>query len=385
MAAVRARHIVVVAVALLAMAGCSGSRSPAPSAGAGGAATTAGLDASSRLHLAAAWDWSPPPGFSVGIPASDSSEIALTTEHQLTVLLDAKGAVRWRVERPVRDVAPALTADSVLVPTEKGLLALDRATGRERWTATLDDRTNTPVVVGGVGGRAVVTTWKGLLAGIDLADGSVAWRTPLGGASLGPAAVSGSTAVATFDTGHVAGAVAVDAATGRQRWAVALPPDGTSAPAIVAGPDGRGATVVVVAADVAAHGLALDNGAERWRTPIEGAGSPEVPPLPQADGTVVASHRQGGMALLDAADGRVRWEARSDSAAIRGGPAGPGPNGWFALPLFDGRLLLGGADRRADVREPPSLANGVAMGPGGLLLVATAQGKDNRLSAVKGW
>lgn len=365
-----------VAVALLALAACAGSGSEASRVSREGGVDPASPAAPSPLTLAIAWEWSPPSGFSAGIPAADTKEIALTAEHHLVFLLDAHGAVRWRVERPVRDVAPALTDDLVLAPTETGLLALDRATGKERWTATLDDRTNTPVVAGG---RAVVTTWEGLMAGVDLADGKIAWRTKLGGPVLGPPAASGTTAVATFDTGRAAGAVAVDIATGRPRWSVPLAADGNSAPAVVGG------AVVIVAADLAAHGLALDTGAERWRTPLEGAGAPEAPPLPAPDGTVVAPHRQGGMALLDVADGRLRWAASSDGAAMRGGPAGPGPNGWFAMPLFDGRVLLGGPDRETQTRQPPSLTNGVAVGPGGVLLVATAQGDENRLSALRGW
>jgi hypothetical protein len=104
-----------------------------------------------------------------------------------------------------------------------------------------------------------------------------------------------------------------------------------------------------------------------------------------ADGVVLVAHRQGGMAVLDVDAGEVRWEASSDGAAVRGGPVGPGPNGWSVLPLDDGRLLFAGPDRDPDVREPPGLVSGVAAGADGVLLVATAQGKDNGVSALSGW
>jgi outer membrane protein assembly factor BamB len=141
----------------------------------------------------------------------------------------------------------------------------------------------------------------------------------------------------------------------------------------------------VVAGDISAHGLAVADGSSRWRQRLEGSGSPEVPPLPLGDGTVVVAHRQGGMVQLVARDGSVRWEASSDSAAVRGGPAGPGPNGWFAMPLDDGTVLLAGPDRDAELRDPPGFAAGVAAGPGGLLLVARTQGHDNGLDATSGW
>jgi outer membrane protein assembly factor BamB len=237
-----------------------------------------------------------------------------------------------------------------------------------------------------VSALAVVTTWEGSLAALDLADGHRAWKVALGGDSLGPAAAAAPAApgaapavVASFDTGHAAGVAAYDGATGARRWLSPVPADGVSAPAVAGG------SVVVVAADAAAHALSLDTGAERWRRPVEGAGSPEVAPLALTDGAIVVAHRQGGLAALDGSDGRVRWTAGSDGAAVRGGPAGPGPNGWFALPLDDGRVLLGGPDREPDARQPGGLAMGVATGPGGVLVVSSGQGDVNGVEAVTGW
>src|SRR5919202_519387 len=131
-------------------------------------------------------------------------------------MLDPAGKVRWQADHDsVRDVAPLLLADQVLVATEEGVAAYDRGTGRRTWETRLGERANTPVLAGG---RAVLSTWEGSLYGVDTSDGKVAWRVKLGGAALGPATAAGAVAVASFDTGRVAGAVAVDATTGRQRW-----------------------------------------------------------------------------------------------------------------------------------------------------------------------
>lgn len=361
--------------AATALAGCGVAEEAASGDQAGASAPE-----SMVLDLQSAWKWSPPPPASVGMPAADGDDIAITSDQRL-VMLDRAGALRWEAPRPgLRPVAPAFSADLVLAATGEGLAAFDRRSGRPRWEAKLGERTNTPVVVAGT---AVVTTWEGSLVGIDLGDGRLRWQAKLGGEALGPAAAAGSVVVATFANTAGSGAVAVDAASGRQRWKVALPKGGTSAPAVVAVP-GAGEVVVMAAGDLAAHGLSLEDGSERWRRELEGAGSPEVPPLALPGGKVLVAHRLGGMAMLDARDGVEEWTAQSDQAAVKAGPAGPGPNGWYALPLWDGSLLLAQEDY-SDVRQPPGLITGVARGPANLLLDGISEGKENGLEAIGGW
>ena len=334
--------------------------------------------------LRTAWRWAAPPPSYAGIPGADGQGVAVTFGHSHVALLDAVGKVRWTVDRArVRDVAPRLTADSVLVATEEGVVALDRASGALRWTAVIGERANAPVVAAG---KVVVTTWQGSLMGLDVASGKQAWRLPLGGDALGPAAGDDEAVIATWEAeqGGSAGAVAVDPATGRQRWSAPLAPGGVSAPVLSASPRG-GRLVVVAAGDIAAHALTADSGAEQWRAPLEGAGAPEVVPLDAGGGAVLVGHRLGGMALLDLADGRARWTASSDGATVRGGPAGPGRQGQFALPLDDGRVLLGGPGRPARVFDPPGRVSGVAVSPRGELVVATREAAENGLSAFSGW
>ena len=378
------KHAMAVKVASvlagLALAACgSGGRGAEGPPRAGDGSNGAPTGAPDVLDLQVAWEWPAPPPGSAGIPAADGSGAALTTGGDSLVVLDAAGKARWEATHDaLRDVAPLLTPDTVVAATEDGVVGYERASGRRRWAVGVGERPNTPVLAAG---RAVVSTWEGSLVALDMADGGVAWRVKLGGPALGPAAASGSTVVATFDTGRVAGAVVVDAANGRQRWAVPLPAGGVSAPAVAGGD-----TVVVVAGDVAVHGLSLLDGSTRWRNEAEGAGSPEVPPLPLADGTVVAAHRQGGLLAIRVSDGEPLWLATSDGAAVRGGPAGPGPNGWFALPLDDGRLFLAHPPGVKNLRKPPDgLVSGVAAGPGGVLLISTGQGDAHAVTAMRGW
>ena len=359
----------------IALVGCEGR-------GGGGREAVAPSDAGA---LTTAWRWVAPPPNYVGMPGADGAGVAVTYGHSHVVLLDPAGQVVWTADRTsLRDVAPRLTPDAVLVATEEGVVAFDRTTGVQRWDAAVGERANTPVLAGAT---VVVSTWEGSVIGLHPESGSVAWRTGLGGLALGPPAAAGDLVVASWETDHGAdaGVVALDATTGRPRWSVPVTPGGVSGPGIVDRP-GRGApTVVVVAGDGAAHGLAADSGVEHWRTEIGGSGSPEDLPLNVGDGTALVAHRLGGMAQLDAGDGSIRWEVSSDGAAVRGGPAGPGPGGRFALPLEDGRILLAGPEQPTAVVEPPGRASGVATGPGGLLLVGVREATDNDLTASTGW
>ncbi|MFN2608539.1 MAG: PQQ-binding-like beta-propeller repeat protein [Acidimicrobiales bacterium] len=372
------RHVrpITLFTLVLAMAGCAN--------GGGGPQRPAAASVPPD-PLKATWRWVAPPPSYVGMPGADDAGVAVTFGHSHVALFDSRGAVRWSVDRAqLRDVAPRLTPDTVLVATEDGVAAFDRADGTLRWAAAVGERANRPTLAGG---RVVVSTWEGSLVGLDPASGKVAWRTALPGPALGPAAATGAGLVLASweaDHGDGAGVVAVDAATGRPRWSTPLPAGGIGGPGVAVVPDGS-PVVVVVAGDAAAHGLAADTGAERWHTGLEGAGSPEVVPLDAGGGAVLVAHRLGGMALLDSAGGQMRWQVSSDGATVRGGPAGPGPGGRFALPLEDGRLLVAGPDRPTLFADPPGRVSGVAAGPGRALLVGVREATDNDLTATTGW
>jgi outer membrane protein assembly factor BamB len=367
--------------ALALLAGLSVACRPGspPSAAGTGPAAAAGGDKGHDGPVT--WLWPAPAPASTGMPAADEREVAFTYGHEHLVLLDAGGSTVWDVARlGLRDVAPRLTDDLVLAAADDGMSAFRRADGTKLWDTPLQARPNTPVVVGRL---AVTSTWEGTLVALDLATGKVAWTLPLGGAAIGPpAADAAGLVVVTWeqDQRQGAGAVAVDGSSGRKRWSVPLPPGGVSAPGLT--PDGL---AVVVAGDLAAHGLALADGKERWRTAVEGAGSPEVPPVAVGPGTVLTAHRLGGLDLLDTGTGGRTWQVRTDGAAVRGGPVvAPGGNS-FAFPLDDGRMLLAGPTRPTELRQAPGRISGLAVGPGGLLVAATRGAAVNTVQATPRW
>ena len=139
-----------------------------------------------------------------------------------------------------------------------------------------------------------------------------------------------------------------------------------------------------MAGDLAAHALNLADGKERWRTQLRGAGSPEVPPVAIGAGSVLVAHRLGGLDLLDTASGRRQWQMATDGIAVRGGPVA-GPEGTFALPLDDGRLVLAGPTRATEMRQAPNRISGVVAGPDGLLVGATRGAAVNSVQATRHW
>ena len=340
--------------------------------------TTATDGPTSGLHQA--WHWEPPPVSNVGMPAADADGVAVTYGHVGVALVGPDGRERWRADRTgVREVAPLLEGDLVVVATDEGLVAWDRADGHRRWEVALADRANTPVAAGPL---LLATTWDGSLSAVRRADGGPTWSCRLPGVALGPPATDGVTVVASWEAegGEVAGLAAFDAATGAARWSRPLPAEGVSAPAVAGADD---PLVVVVAGDGRLHGFDLADGGARWQVPVGGPGAPEVPPL--VDGRVlVAGHRLGGMAGVDLT-GRRRWEETAEGGtAVRGGAAPAGGHG-YVLPLDSGELLVATAGGGTQVLDPPGRVSGVAAGPSGVLLVATGGEDQNHLFAVAGW
>lgn len=381
-------RILVVLVLLLAP-GCR-SDGEAGDAGAGGAEGAGAEAGGGRPPGAVApggdaaptesgWLWTVPPPSWTGMPAADHRDIAFTYGHHALVLLDAEGRTRWTADRlGLRDVAPALTDDLVVAATDDGVAAFRRSDGAKLWDTALGQRANAPVVAGRL---AVTSTWEGSLVALDLARGGETWKIGLPGSAVGPPATDGTVVVVTWDrTGErTGGAVAVEAATGQQRWTAGLPGGGISAPTLT--PDGA---AVVVAGDLSARALAVSSGHQRWRTLLDGAGSPEVPPAVAGPSAVLVAHRLGGVDLLDGATGRRMWGLATGGIAVRGGPV-VGTDGRFAVPLDDGRMVVGGPGREAEFRKAPSRISGLAAGPGGLLVAASRGAAVNSVEATSHW
>ena len=149
---------------------------------------------------------------------------------------------------------------------------------------------------------------------------------------------------------------------------------------IVSAPAIAGPVAVVVDFDLAAKAFDMASGRRLWTTSVGGGGAPELAPLAVGHDRVLAADRIGGLTMLDLR-GRKLWSVRVRAAIVGGGLVGPTPDGRYAVPLYNGKLLVAAAGRSSSIEAPGGLANGVVMGPTGGLLVATAQGPDDQLVA----
>jgi outer membrane protein assembly factor BamB len=318
-----------------------------------------------------------------GFAAIGRKQVVLARQYGLLVALDlATGGERWRLS-----LAPAqspergtIAGDSVYVgtsfPSEGDVsapivYALDLATGRQRWRAVLDPGTDlqwgAPVVTGGLVLVADTPSDPGSapashLHALDASTGRVRWTADLHTGEQGfhfqRPLVAGGLVHAASGSG---GLVTFEADSGKEVWRFGS----THLPSIVGV---SGAQVLAVM-----HGylVALDrrSGAERWAASVGvggfGGGAVLV-------GDTVYTAGSGGVIAIDAATGTVRWRSRTDHRPI-GPPVSIGTSVYVAterrLTAFDART---GTARWTS--DELALGFGPVATPGGVV-VATTDGE----------
>jgi outer membrane protein assembly factor BamB len=193
---------------------------------------------------------------------------------------------KFTVNPGFRDWAPTVLAGTTLIggnsSNRGGLFAVDTVAGKLKWsfrpTGTASGNpfvATAPAVSGGI----AIAPMGNTLVAVTIATGREAWRGPATAQSAAVAADGGL----AFVLGEDANFHALDAATGREKWAVPFPSRGSCNSVPVA----RGGSVfvsrnVVVragdanrAAEYYRHLVALDasTGEERWRYPASPAGT----------------------------------------------------------------------------------------------------------------
>jgi outer membrane protein assembly factor BamB len=182
-------------------------------------------------------------------------------------------------------VSPQQISDDLLVlPTAAGVVAFDRATGDQRWTAQLSAL---PIDTRVVGGSVHARTIEGTIVAPDRSDGHQQWRADVG--QLHVHALSRAEAERLFVAGHD-GVVALDATTGNQLWQ-------RSSDAVVAAPVAIDDVVYVGTFDGDLLVLDAATGAELARLP-PGGSIFESPTLSPSGLLLVASDRQSGSGLF---------------------------------------------------------------------------------------
>ncbi len=301
--------------------------------------------------------WSTSLGSALGLgnPAVADGLVVVTLadrgggDHGGVVALDlATGVERWRYRtRSPVPTMPAIGGGLVVFGHATGEVeALELATGKPRWSyalgAGLPSRASSlwssPTIADGLVHVAV----QGRLAALDLATGRPRWtQAPMVDLPwLGSqAAITIADGAALVALNRDLGISSWDAATGAPRWAnisnatLAI----NAAPVVV----GRVAYVVSVRGDLSA--LDLDTGKRRWSVPLTPGGFDwgySITATPAyADGRLFVATQWYRLLAIDAATGAVRWQT-----SARGGPLNfahyrSAQSGFVASPVVTGDLV----------------------------------------------
>lgn len=250
---------------------------------------------------------------STGSPRVAGGLVHLILGNALVALDTATGTERWSYAEPLVTItsSPAVVDGTVYAGGRtdprggseiRGFVyALDAATGVARWRFPIEQRfvnASSPAVVDGivyVGTQGGDDT-NGRLYALDAATGIEHWRFDLdatGNVSASPAIADG---IVFYTDGQ--DFIAVDAASGELLWRFAAGSTSTDTPAVA-----DGLLYVYGEANGTDYLLALDatTGQERWRSDIRGT-DPMI-----ADGLVYVN-RGTSAHVLDAATGVEQWD-----------------------------------------------------------------------------
>lgn len=218
----------------------------------------------------------------------------------------------WR--RPVALGGPAagpVVADgAVVIVAERGVLALQPETGEVIWEVPrVEGPAGPPAVAGDVVVHATGSGSGAALVARQIADGREVWRIFTGSAPAGgPTAAGDAVFVGTRD-GSV---LAVDAASGEERWRYEGRGLVDAAPAVAGG------LVLAVSEDVATgqatiFALDADQGAEDeapvWQFAPQGAASSPAAPVTVTGDTAVMASSDATVRGFGLAAGSERWSA----------------------------------------------------------------------------
>jgi outer membrane protein assembly factor BamB len=207
--------------------------------------------------------------------------------------LDAKTLTPvWRALEGTDTLEPVVAPDVVLIAGPTGLYALDPATGAPRWQLRSPQRLFPPAVSAGV---AYVGGVDGSLRALALTDGKVLWRQDYGGWLYTPVIIGERLIVG----GRERLLRALDTRTGKLLWQKQLTQELVYRPVAVAG--GR---VAVTLFDGTVFMVDATDGRTRWQIQEN---TPNFPPAVSAEALYFGSF-DGKLHARAVADGRLLWQ-----------------------------------------------------------------------------
>lgn len=266
--------------------------------------------------------------------------------------------VRWRV--PINEIvmysSPSVVNGVVYIGAfENGLLALDAASGIEKWRFPTDIGLRSSPAVSEDNGMVYVGDYAGRIYGIDLATGKERWAYQTGDEIRSSAAVvDGAVYIGSYD-GNV---YALDAASGARRWAFQTGSRVHSSPAVASG------AVYVGSTNKSVYALDAETGKVNWR--FQTGGAVRSSPAVGTDLVFVGSFDRR-LYALDRNSGAMRWSFQT-FGLIHSSPAVDELNGRVYVGSYDGNVYaLDAATGRElwrfhtgdEIHSSPTVANGV--------------------------
>ena len=188
------------------------------------------------------------------------------------------------------------------------------ATGELRWStaAGTTDRVEGSAVIGPQG-TVYIGADDGRVYAFNGATGSILWATTVQTEGADSTPVLG--ADGSLYMGAGSGVVALDAATGSQKWRFDTAGDVESSPTLA--PDG---TLYFGADDAKVYALNSSNGTLKWYFAFPDGSDTDSSPALGADGTVYIGSDKGTLYALNGQQGALKWVFRA-IGEISGAPA----------------------------------------------------------------
>lgn len=242
-------------------------------------------------------------GFSLGgVSLSKKQKVALQQQAtQFEVASDAQGYV---------------TANA------NGLITALNANGQKIWQATLAQGLSSGVAIDASSSTVVVSDAYGALIALDRATGKQRWQSRLSSSVMSPVLISGNRVIGLTNSGVV---FAHSLQTGEPIWQFAtqnpaLTVRGASRPILL---DSN--TVLVASADGRIHAINLENGTPLWSRRMGYAqGASDIERLSDIDATPVLDNNQlyvtsysGQLVAVDIASGQLAFAKDKDYASIK--------------------------------------------------------------------
>jgi outer membrane protein assembly factor BamB len=259
-----------------------------------------------------------------------------------------------------------------------GLVAVEASTRRQRWRVVLPDlATGAPVIDADV---AYATVRDGTVLAIDMASGSQRWRARVSDALASPAAAGGKVFVvsSSASTGR-AEVTALDAVTGKRAWSYS-PPGVAAAMSAATVSDGR---VYVGFGDFFARALNGGTGATVWSEALRRDGDFSFRSAPAvADGGVFLLDRRGRLYRLDPTTGRRVWDFQFQALSQSASPVVVGETVYVGL---DDGTVAGVDAATGHLRWHTRFRYGAvgALAPVGELLLVPLDGSGGGIIALR--